>query len=170
MYFKIENKSKILPILILAIALFLTFYKVSFTSDLSNKFNDGSYPYSNSESKEFTTTNGKLDGVIKLKDDRIYIQLNQTSGLNFDSINVLLGNEILTSDKVFLTSIIDEEGRFLRGTTSKKPFKHFELYFLSKDTLRLSLQYKNNLFKDLEKNIQIKFYLDSSYLLTKKIE
>ena len=169
-YFKDKKKSKILPILILAITTFLTYYKISFTSNQTNKFNDGSHPYWDSESIELKTTEDILSGVIKLKDDRIYIQLNQTSGLSFDSINVLLGNELLTSDKVFLTSIIDEGGRFLRGTTSKKPFKHFEHYLLSKDTLRIGLQYNNDLFKDLEKNIQIKFYFDSSYLITEKIE
>ena len=169
-YFREIKNNKIVAVLILASALVSTYFGYSSALELQNDKNDGNHPFWDAETRNFTTINDEFKGIIKLKKDKIFIQLNETNGRTFDSVNVVLDDELLTSNQVFMTSILDQDGLFLRGSTRKKFFIDFRDYFKNQDTLRVGLDYNIDLFYDNEKSIQVKFYDNTSYLLTEKIK
>tara|TARA_B100000508_G_scaffold140069_1_gene139869 strand:+ start:906 stop:1556 length:651 start_codon:yes stop_codon:yes gene_type:complete len=169
-YFRQINKGYIITIVILTISIISTCLSLYSNLTEHNNSKDGSHPYRGVEAQTFTTLNGEFNGVIKRKKDKIYIQLNETKGRAFDSVNVLLDKELLTSNEIFITSTYDKDGLYLRGSTSKKFLISYRDYFQNQDTLRIGLDYNKDIFEENEKSIQIKFYDSTSYLMTEKIK
>ena len=159
------KKNKIVPLVVLVIAVILSYHKVSSI----NNANDASHPFWNAETRVITTNVDDIQGLAKLKKDQIFIQLNETGDFVFDSVNVLVGNEIITSNKVTITSILDHEGLLKRASTRKNFFIAFKDHFEEQDTIRFGLHFDRDFFNE-RGNIEVKFYRGESCVLKAELK
>ncbi|WP_034062217.1 hypothetical protein [Lacinutrix jangbogonensis] len=174
LYIKKRHKktNKIIVSVLISVSIIISVIKFSgITNPQNNPLNDGNHPFWNASEYSYELESDNITGLIKLNDDKILVQINETNGLAYDSIHILNDERRLTSSNVFMTYLIDGKGIVRRGTTAKKSMIRFKDYFTSLDTLRVGFIYNDEPFKKIKNNIKLEFFKNSElYSITVDIK